>query len=429
MILQGNTRGGARNLALHLLKEENEHVTVHEMRGFIADELEPAFNEVYATSRGTKAEKYLFSLSLNPPLEANVSTEDFEKAIETTEKELGFEDQPRAIVFHEKQARRHCHVVWSRIDAKEMKAIPMPYYKNRLMDISRDLYVEHGWKMPKGMVKSQERDPTNFTLADWQQAKRAGKDPKDIKTVFQDCWAISDSLPAFQQALKERGYSLAKGDRRGFVAIDQKCEVYSVARQLPKGINTRQVKEKLGSSDHLPSVEQAKASVAQQMAERLQLLSQKQQSAFQDRLKQIDQKRIALVESQKQERLKLTQSHDQRFQKETEDRQARYNTGLRGLLDRFTGKHRFIKQKNEQETEVSKKRDKSETDNLIFTQMKDRRSLESRHQRLKDFAENKEQTSNRDIEQFRQVQKQKLEKPDFAKDRLRDRPQRELSQD
>ena len=36
MILKGNRRGGAVQMALHLLNsEDNEHVTIHEMRGFI----------------------------------------------------------------------------------------------------------------------------------------------------------------------------------------------------------------------------------------------------------------------------------------------------------------------------------------------------------------------------------------------------------
>ena len=39
MILHGNQRGGARDLALHLLKDENEHVEVHELRGFVSDNL------------------------------------------------------------------------------------------------------------------------------------------------------------------------------------------------------------------------------------------------------------------------------------------------------------------------------------------------------------------------------------------------------
>ena len=37
MILVGNQRGRAKNLAQHLLKEENEHVEVHELRGFASE--------------------------------------------------------------------------------------------------------------------------------------------------------------------------------------------------------------------------------------------------------------------------------------------------------------------------------------------------------------------------------------------------------
>lgn len=47
--------------------QDNEHVHVHELRGFVADDLNGAFQEAYAVSRGTKAKQYLFSVSVNPP--------------------------------------------------------------------------------------------------------------------------------------------------------------------------------------------------------------------------------------------------------------------------------------------------------------------------------------------------------------------------
>ena len=206
MILEGNQRGGAKNLALHLLKEENDHVEVHELRGFISDNLVSALNESYAVSRGTRAKKFLFSLSLNPPGAENVSTKDFKEAIKQVEEKLELTGQPRAIVFHEKNARRHCHAVWSRIDTDAMKAIHLSFTKRKLMDISRDLYLKHGWTMPKGFIRGSERDPNNFTLAQWQQAKRIGKDPKAIKAIIRDCWAASDTQTGFQHALKEQGY-------------------------------------------------------------------------------------------------------------------------------------------------------------------------------------------------------------------------------
>jgi hypothetical protein len=89
MILVGNQRGGAKDLAVHLLKDENDHVLVHELRGFAAPDLRGAFNEAYAVSRETRCKQYLFSLSLNPPAAARVTTDDFQSAIGRVEQQLG----------------------------------------------------------------------------------------------------------------------------------------------------------------------------------------------------------------------------------------------------------------------------------------------------------------------------------------------------
>ncbi len=49
--------------------------------------------------------------------------------------------------FREKEGRRHAHVVWSRIDTENMKAINLPFYKTKLRDLPRELFVEHGWNI------------------------------------------------------------------------------------------------------------------------------------------------------------------------------------------------------------------------------------------------------------------------------------------
>ena len=193
MILKGNSRGGAKDLALHLMKDENEHIEVYELRGFASDSLMGALNEVYAISRGTRCKQFLYSLSLNPPKTERVTTAQFEAAIERAEEKLGLSGQPRAVVFHEKEGRRHAHCVWSRIDRAQMKAVHMFRDHTKLMSVSRELFLEHGWPMPEGLADSSKRDPKNFTLEEWQQAKRVRKDARTIKTAFQDAWAISDS--------------------------------------------------------------------------------------------------------------------------------------------------------------------------------------------------------------------------------------------
>ncbi len=102
--------------------------------------------------------------------------------------------------------------------------------KLRLKELAKDLYLEHEWDMPKGFIDPKLRDPKNLTLAEWQQAKRFGKDPREVKAIFQDSWKRSDNKAAFAHALKEHGLALARGDRRGFVATDMKGKVYPISR-------------------------------------------------------------------------------------------------------------------------------------------------------------------------------------------------------
>lgn len=255
MILKGKERGDAAQLGQYLLAmRDNDHVELHEVRGFVSENLIEAFGESDAIASGTRCRNHLFSLSLNPPQKASVPVEAFEQAIARIEEKLGLADQPRAVIFHEKDGRRHAHVVWSRIDAAQMRAINLPHYKVKLRDVSRQLYLEHGWDMPRGLQNPLLRDPLSFTREEWQQARRVGLDPREIKAVFRQAWQASDNGAAFEQALAEHGFRLAKGDRRGVVAVDYRGEVYAVARQA--GVKTAEVEARLGNPSMLRSVEE-----------------------------------------------------------------------------------------------------------------------------------------------------------------------------
>lgn len=231
MILKGSQRMGASQLADHLMNErDNDHVTLLELRGFVSDNLKGSLSEAYAISKATKCNQFMFSLSLNPPKEHVANEQDFLNAADQAEAKLGLNGQPRAIVIHEKEGRRHAHVVWSRIDGEELKAIHLGLFKNKLRDLSRDLYLDHGWQLPEGLQIHGKKNPLNFTLDEWQQAKRQGVDPREIKQVFRDVWERSDTLKALGNGLEERGYYLAKGDRRGFVAVDVEGNIYSLTK-------------------------------------------------------------------------------------------------------------------------------------------------------------------------------------------------------
>ncbi len=50
----------------------------------------------------------------------------------------------------------------------------MPFNRLKMRDVSRELFIEHGWDVPRGLINAQERNPLNYTLEQYQQAKRAG---------------------------------------------------------------------------------------------------------------------------------------------------------------------------------------------------------------------------------------------------------------
>ena len=54
MILHGNQRGGARGLAIHLMKPENEHIELYSLRGFACEDLRGALLESEALAAGTR---------------------------------------------------------------------------------------------------------------------------------------------------------------------------------------------------------------------------------------------------------------------------------------------------------------------------------------------------------------------------------------
>ena len=140
-----------------------------------------------------------------------------------------------------------------------MKAVNLPFFKERLCGLSKELYLQHGWELPEGHRENGWKNPLNFTLAEWQQAKRLDLDPREVKQIFQGAWQQSDSMPAFKAALEEHGYYLAKGDRRGFVATDIHHEVYSISRWT--GVKAKEVKQRLGDPERLPGVGEVQKSL------------------------------------------------------------------------------------------------------------------------------------------------------------------------
>lgn len=391
MILKGSQRGNAAQLARHLLKlKENEHVELHELRGFSSEGLLDALNEVEAIAKGTRCKQCLFSLSLSPPPDVAVDVATFETAIEMVEMRLGLEGLPRAIVFHEKEGRRHAHAVWSRIDHETMTARNLPWFKTRLNDIAKEIFLHHQWEMPKGFIDHAMRNPLNFSREEWQQARRREVDPRMLKAMFRACWNATDNAITLKAALEEKGFFLARGDRRGVVAVDYRGEVYALGRW--SGVKEKDVAGRFPKPDQLPSVEATKALIATRMTERLQTYIREVEATYGRLSPSAEFRRTQMVQRQRQERKDLGEAHERRRQAEERARAARLPRGFSGIWHWITGKTSKIRFQNEMDAANATQRDRAEKDALIARQLTERQELQKairhfRDQRAKDIGE------------------------------------------
>lgn len=362
-------------MALHLTNGmDNEHVTIHEISGFIANDVLGALNEIHAVSKGTKCKQYMYALSLNPPEDVRVPIQVFEKALERIEKKLDLEGQPRVLVFHEKEGRRHAHCVWSRIDVECMKAINISHPKLKLQSIGKSLFLEHGWSLPEGFRDKGKSNPLNYTRAEWEQAKRIGRRPDQIKQEFRECWAISDDRGSFAAALKDHGYHMAKGDRRGFVAVDLYGEVYSISRQL--GLKQKDLEPKLGNPDKLSSIAFVKREISGRLQGLFKSFADELNLKHQHEKEPLYKKRELLTEKHALQRVQLKSDQKQRWISEEIQRSQRVRKGFKGLWDKISGRYWKARKLNEQETMKSFRRDRLEKERLIAHQLAERQSLQ-----------------------------------------------------
>ena len=120
MIIKGGSRGGPGQLAAHLQRTDtNERVEVLELHAG-TDDLTAAFRDWQTLSEGTRGTKGLYHVNIDPDARYDVSRDQWARAVDVLERELGLQGQPRAVVMHEKKGRQHIHVVWQRTDIETM---------------------------------------------------------------------------------------------------------------------------------------------------------------------------------------------------------------------------------------------------------------------------------------------------------------------
>ena len=257
-------RSNAAQLADYLLKEKkNERAELLELRGWNMPTLKGAFSlteEIAHTQTQCKNPFYHVAFRAAPG--EVLTPEQWRFCADTLENKLGLTGHHRALVMHTYQGEKHLHVVWDRIDEKTLKAVNLWRDHTQSTAIARQLEQALGLKRLPTPAHNRHRDQELAppTMAEEQQARRKGQDLKAIRQNIREAWAHSDNGPSFKAALESHGLTLARGDRRDYVALDAEGSVYSIGKRTT-GAAAREVRAKLADLDRdtIPTIEQARA--------------------------------------------------------------------------------------------------------------------------------------------------------------------------
>jgi hypothetical protein len=263
MIIKGKSRAGPQQLATHLGNaEKNERVSLVETRGTLAQDLRGALIEMDAYAAGTRCERSLYHAAISPAPPYVLTPEQRAEAIEALEKRLGLGGHARVVVMHEKLGRQHIHVVWSRIDLEKMRSVSDSHNYRKHEEVARDLERRFGHDRVQGAHHEREgieRPDRTPSRAELRQEERTGITGKQVKEEVTAAFRASDGAEAFRAALAERGYLLARGDRRDYVILDQKGGIHSLARRID-GMRAAELREFMATMnpEAVPSIDQAR---------------------------------------------------------------------------------------------------------------------------------------------------------------------------
>jgi hypothetical protein len=260
MVINGVSRGGAKQMAEYILAPgDNELTRVREIKGTLATDVRGSIAEMEAIAKGSRCEEFLYHAQICPEKTDTLTPEQFMHSVDLLEKNLKLEGHQRIVFEHILDGRRHYHVVWNRVDGETLKAVNMGnnylVHERTAQELENEFGLEKLERRPNLTKDRGERAPEKW---EFQQAERTGIDPRQLKAEVKALREQSKDGKEFAEALAEKGFTLARGDRRDFILIDPSGGLHSLGRL--SGMKAADLREFMSEIDRakLPTVEQAK---------------------------------------------------------------------------------------------------------------------------------------------------------------------------
>jgi len=199
--------------------------------------------------KSTAGVVYSFFLSWHP--DQNPSQETQQQAALDTLTKLRLSDHEAIVIAHRDEAHPHVHIICNLVHPESGKVAVPSYDRLTLSKWAENLERADGEILCEQRVINNQRRREE-AKKDKQLALIKYKEELLKKAaMIEDLYHRSDSGKAFQAALGEIGYTLAQGDRRGFVLVDDQGKISSLSRQI-KGQRAKDIRQYLKDVDILP---------------------------------------------------------------------------------------------------------------------------------------------------------------------------------
>lgn len=229
MVIRGNSRGNARQLSHYLLaKKDNEAIRILDINGQAAPtskELHKAIFLMGVSAELSRSEKGLYHAQINPAIgEDKLMNDDhWIEASDILGKQLGLENQSRAIVLHTKKGRTHAHVVWERYDHEQERMVSDSFSR---------------------LAQDRARKEMEQTFGQ-QFTPHRNKHRPELKASLSALWHQTGTGAQFVKAARENGYIISEGSGRSpFMVVDENGRSYDLNRQL-KGVRLKDIRQRL----------------------------------------------------------------------------------------------------------------------------------------------------------------------------------------
>jgi hypothetical protein len=242
MIVKGNRRGGAKQLADHILRRDtNEDVIIRELLDFPSkqlsdDHLRNALRLMAAQGQAQGKLRTLYHSILAPQEGEKLNAKQLRYAVDTLAKNLGMEGHQRVIVEHHKAGRQHFHVVFNILHPETGKQARLQWTRKKEWETSRQLEKELGLKP----VIAKGRPARRWEA---ERGKRTGIDPLTVRKEVTAIYKTSKDAKGFVTALGQAGYVLTKGRNNSYVLVDRAGDIHGLMRRI-EGTKVKDLRQK-----------------------------------------------------------------------------------------------------------------------------------------------------------------------------------------